>query len=504
MVTDGPRPAPHPVGLRRHVGGALLVFLSSGAVLVLELSALRLLAPYLGLTLEMSTAVIGVALAAIAFGTWAGGRSADRTDPARALGPLLVAGGVLTWLVLPAVRGVGEVVASRDLVLVLLMAVLTLFVPAALLSAVTPMVIRLELRDLDRTGSVVGRLSAVGTLGALLATFMTGFVLFAHVPTSRILLVLGAVLVLAGMGLLVRQTRRGAVAVGAAAAGAVGVLALVTPPACEVETQYHCASVLVDETQPTGRILVLDRLRHSYVDTHDPSHLEFAYVRAIAAGIDASFAPGEALDVLHIGAGGMTLPRYLAQTRPGSTGRVLEIDEGVLRLVRERIGPEPSDVRVTVGDARVGLAQQPAAAYEVVVGDAFGSVAVPWHLATSEAVEQVARTLRPGGIYALNVIDRPPLALLDAQVATVRSVFPHVVVVSGHSTLRGETGGNAVLLASDAALDVARLRSLLEDRDPSLGVLAGPPLEQVAGRGAVLSDDLAPVDQLLTPYAVER
>mgnify|MGYP001814087523 CR=1 FL=1 len=81
---------------------ALLVFLSSGAVLVLELSALRLLAPYLGLTLETSTAVIGVALAAIAFGTWAGGRTADQVEPARALGPLLLAGGVLTWLVLPA------------------------------------------------------------------------------------------------------------------------------------------------------------------------------------------------------------------------------------------------------------------------------------------------------------------------------------------------------------------------------------------------------------------
>ena len=105
---------------------ALLVFLSSGAVLVLELSALRLLAPYLGLTLETSTAVIGVALAAIAFGTWAGGRTADQVEPARALGPLLLAGGVLTWLVLPAVRGVGELYAGQDVTLVLLLAMVAL------------------------------------------------------------------------------------------------------------------------------------------------------------------------------------------------------------------------------------------------------------------------------------------------------------------------------------------------------------------------------------------
>ncbi|MGA7689476.1 MAG: fused MFS/spermidine synthase [Jiangellales bacterium] len=501
MVTHGPLAPPG-----RVVSGfasGLLVFLSSGAVLVLELSALRLLAPYLGLTLEMSTAVIGVALAAIAFGTWAGGRAADRTDPARALGPLLVSGGVLTWLVLPAVRGLGEVVASHELSLVLLMAVVTLFVPAALLSAVTPMVIRLELRDLDRTGSVVGRLSAVGTLGALLATFITGFVLFALVPTSRILIALGAVLVLVGVALLVRQARVASLAVSGAAAVVVGALALVTPAACEVETRYHCASVVVDETQPSGRILVLDRLRHSYVDTDDPTHVEFAYVRALAAGIDTVYPSTDPLDVLHLGAGGMTMPRYLDQTRPGSTGQVLEIDEGALRLVRERIGPEPSGVAVTVGDARVGLAQQGDAAYDVVIGDAFGSVAVPWHLATREAVEQVARTLRPGGVYALNVIDQPPLALLRAQVATVASVFPHVVLVSRPTTLGGETGGNAVLLASDAPLDVDRLAGLLDERDPRLGVLAGEPLRTFAGAGPVLTDDLAPVDQLLTPYVVE-
>jgi spermidine synthase len=486
------------------LAGALLVFLSSGAVLVLELSALRLLAPYLGLTLEMSTAVIGVALAAIAFGTWAGGRSADRIDPAGALGPLLVAGGVLIWLVLPAVRGVGELVSTQELSLVLLMAVVTLFVLAALLSAVTPMVIRLELRDLDRTGSVVGRLSAVGTLGALLATFVTGFVLFALVPTSTILIVLGAVVLLAGAALLVWQARRRAVAVGAAAAATVGALALATPAACEAETRYHCANVVVDETQPTGRVLVLDRLRHSYVDTDDPTHLEFAYVRSIAVGIDAVFPSTDPLAVLHVGAGGMTLPRYLAQTRPGSTGRVLEIDEGVLTLVRQRMGPEPPGVDVTVGDARVGLAQQPGDAYDVVIGDAFGSVAVPWHLATKEAVEQVRRVLRPGGVYALNVIDQPPLALLRAQVATVGAVFDDVIVISEPATFRGEEGGNSVLLASDAPLPVDRLRDLLDDRDPALGVLDGPSLDAFVGGAAVLTDDLAPVDQLLTPYVVER
>jgi SAM-dependent methyltransferase len=483
---------------------ALLVFLSSGAVLVLELSALRLLAPYLGLTLETSTAVIGVALAAIAFGTWAGGRAADQVDPARALGPLLLAGGALIWLVLPAVRGVGELYSGRDVTLVLLLAMVTLFVPASLLSAVTPMVIRLELRDLDRTGSVVGRLSAVGTLGALLATFGTGFVLFAVVPTSTILLVLGALV--AGTGALVLgwQRRWAAVGLGVAATLVLVTGALLTPDACEVETRYHCASVVADDARPDGRVLVLDRLRHSYVDLSDPTYLDFAYVRAIAAGVDATFPAGEPLSVLHLGAGGMTLPRYLEQTRPGSVGTVVEIDDGVVALVRERIGADPAGVDVAIADARVRLSSEPTGGYQVVVGDAFGSVAVPWHLATRQAVEEVHRVLAPGGLYALNVIDQPPLALLRSQVVTLAAVFDHVLLVAPPALARGERGGNAVLLASDEPLPPTALIDLLDQWDASPAVLHGAALAAFVGDADVLTDDLAPVDQLLTPYVVER
>ncbi len=496
---DGERDEP---AMPPGVAGAL-VFLSSGAVLVLELSALRLLAPYLGLTLEMSTAVIGVALAAIAFGTWAGGRAADFMDPGGALGPLLLASGIMTWSVLPAVRGVGEFSRGQDVGLVMLMAMLTLFVPAALLSAVTPMVIKLELRSLERTGSVVGRLSAIGTLGALVATFGTGFVLFAFVPTSRIIVALGALLVVVGATVLLTRRRRvAAVAAVSAVVLAAGASALLAPDPCAVETRYHCASVVADPQRPSGRTLLLDRLRHSYVDTDDPRNLEFDYARAVAAGVDAAFAPDEPIKVLHLGAGGMTLPRYFAATRPGSTGLVLEIDAGVVSLVRDQIAPEPDGVQVQITDARLGLSREPAGAYDVVVGDAFGSVAVPWHLATREAVADISRVLAPGGLYALNVIDRPPLALLRAEVATIADVFASVAVVSEPDVLAGNGGGNAVVLASQDPLALEQLSASLNRRDRRLAVLSGDELRAFVGDAAVLTDDLAPVDQLLTPYAL--
>jgi hypothetical protein len=82
-----------------------LAFGSSAAVLVLELVSLRLVAPYLGLTLETNTAIIAVALAAIATGAAFGGRFADEVPPTRTLGPLLLASGALVLLICPRCAG---------------------------------------------------------------------------------------------------------------------------------------------------------------------------------------------------------------------------------------------------------------------------------------------------------------------------------------------------------------------------------------------------------------
>src|SRR5688572_15571263 len=148
-----------------------LVFFTSAAVLVLEILAGRLLAPYVGVTLETYTGIIGVVLAGISLGTWYGGRLADRVDPRRTLGPLLMFGGAAALFTLPAIRIFGSVLQGAGPVAVVLLSLVGFFVPAAILSAVSPTVVKLQLHDLGETGSVVGRLSALGTAGAIVGTF---------------------------------------------------------------------------------------------------------------------------------------------------------------------------------------------------------------------------------------------------------------------------------------------------------------------------------------------
>ncbi|WP_448615794.1 fused MFS/spermidine synthase [Modestobacter sp. URMC 112] len=486
---------------------AVITFLASGSVLVLEIVGLRLIAPYVGITLQTSTAVIGFALAAIAIGAWAGGATADRTDPRRLLAPLMVAGGALIVAVLPLVRFAGELLSGAQAGNVLLLAAVSVVVPAALLSAVPPMIVALQLGSLDETGSVVGQLSGIGTLGGIVATFATGFVLVAVLPSSVILVGTGLLVVLAGLVLTFLLRRRAPGAAGRLPVGLLvlalvaPVLAAVAPTPCGEETAYHCARVETDPERSSGRVLRLDTLRHSYVDLADPQHLEFEYVQAIASVTDAMAPVGEPLSALHVGGGGATVPRYLAAVRPGTTSRVLEVDPGVVAIDEEQLGLQTSaDLSVDVGDARVGLSEEPAGERDLVVGDAFGGLSVPWQLTTAEALTLVDDALADDGVYAVNLIDHPPLAFVRAELATLRSVFGSVLLLARAPVLAGEDGGNVVAVASQQPLPAEAIAAALEQRGLAWQVAEGPELDAFVGDAQVLTDDFAPVDQLLTPY----
>jgi spermidine synthase len=481
----------------------LVVFLGSAAVLVIEILAVRLLAPHLGVTLEVTTGVIGTVLAGIAVGTWLGGRLADRIDPHRLLGPILVAGGVLALAIIPIVGLAASLDLAPDPTGILLFAGAAFFLPAAVLSAASPTVVKLQLRHLGETGTIVGRYSALGTAGAILGSFATGFVLVAALPTRPIIIALGIGLIVGGLVIAatVGRMRVGELAVTALLLGGAAVAwSFLAPGPCERESAYFCIRVVEASPDGTERELRMDDLRHAYVDVDDPTWLEFAYIRLLGDVVDALAPAGEPIEVLHLGGGGFTMPRYIEATRPGSVGRVLELDPVVLQTAEEELGLETSDdLSVRLGDGRVSLRAEPTDAYDLVIGDAFAGPAVPWHLTTEEFVREVQRVLRPEGIYAVNIIDYPPLDLARAQLATFARVFEHVAIWGPPSRARGETGGNVILLASDAPLPADGLMAADAARGGSAALSADPGLiADFIADAVVLTDDFAPADQLMT------
>ncbi len=256
------------------------------------------------------------------------------------------------------------------------------------------------------------------------------------------------------------------------------------------EVALGTAKLMPDLDCDGGWLLTLDGTPQSYVDLGDPTHLEFEYTRRIGHLADALGVEGEPLEVLHLGGGALTLPRYLAATRPGSRQRVVEVDGPLTELVAEVLPWSGTGIEVTVGDAREALREIPAGTVDLLVADVFQGSRTPAHLTSVEFVELAAAALRPGGCYAANLADGAPLDFAKAQAATVRAVFPETCLVAEPSVLRGRRFGNILLVGSDRLLPVAALaRRLAADPFPAR-LVDGEELRRLV-RGALPVADAA-------------
>jgi spermidine synthase len=244
------------------------------------------------------------------------------------------------------------------------------------------------------------------------------------------------------------------------------------PAPVERRTSFALAEVVADPRQPSSRTLLLDGREAGQVDLADPRRLTFAYMRRIADLVDAFRPPGTALDVIHVGGGACALPRYVAAVRPRSRQVVWEIDAGVVALAREHLGLRATPrLRIKVGDAAELIAARPAASADLVIGDAFDGPDVPAQLSGADFAAHVRRVLRPAGVYALNVIDVPPLDAVRAHDEVLRGVFERVAWIAPPGVLRARAPGNVVLFASAAPLPLAALRRAAQAAVPREQVL---------------------------------
>lgn len=214
--------------------------------------------------------------------------------------------------------------------------------------------------------------------------------------------------------------------------------------------------ILADAERPGGWVLLIDRIRQSYVDVDDPTYLDFEYMQAIADVLDA--LPAGRLRVTHIGGGGCTLARYVAVTRPSSPQIVLEPDTAVTDLMRARLPfPRNARIRVRPVGGREGIAALADASADVVILDAFVGGRVPAELTTGEFFADVARVLGDGGVLLANVADGYPLTYIRRLLATLRAQFASALLVTDAALLKGRRYAN-VAFAAGAHLPVDDIR----------------------------------------------
>ncbi|MFJ3782656.1 spermidine synthase [Streptomyces sp. NPDC090093] len=252
------------------------------------------------------------------------------------------------------------------------------------------------------------------------------------------------------------------------------------------------AELVPDRERPRAWTLLVDGAPQSHVDLDDPAHLSFAYQRRLGHVVDLAAPPNRPLQAVHLGGGALTLARYVAATRPRSTQQVVELDGPLVQFVRRELPLDPAArVRVRSTDARAGLAKVQDGWADLIIADVFGGARTPAHLTSTEFLAEVRRALRPGGLYAANLADGPPLAHLRGQIATAAAVFPELALTADPTVLRGRRFGNAVLLASDRELPVAELtRRVATDPHPGR-VEHGRALADFAGGAAPVTDATA-------------
>jgi tetratricopeptide (TPR) repeat protein/MFS family permease len=481
--------------------------------MVIEIVAARILAPIIGVSLYTWTSIIGVVLAGISIGNYLGGRLADRFPSPTTLGLILLGGGIFSLSVLPLVGVVSEAVQALSFIprIVLLTATL-FFIPSLMLGMVTPVVIKLRLRDLARTGNVVGKIIAISTAGAIFGTFITGFVLVQWIGTRAVVLVVALVLLFMALAFGNLWRLKFPALAGLVlflGVGGFSISSKAMASDCSWESNYYC--IRVYDTIEEGRkvkALSLDSLVHSYVSVQDPTFLVSGYQNIFADIATYVAQRNPSLQVLFIGGGGYVMPRYLEELYPQSILEVIEIDPEVTRVAFDYLGLSPDTGIVNYNeDARMAVPKLPEGQYDLVIGDAFNDLSVPYHLTTLEFNEQVRALLKDDGIYAVNVVDKLHSGkFLRAYINTLQRTFPYVYLIRAIPDWEDDSRTPHVVAGSFQPFD-------LEDTSVQAGrgyiVSHITPKDTLtswlnAQRNILLTDDYAPVDNLVAALHLEK
>jgi spermidine synthase len=482
----------------------VIVAVAGASVLSLEILGTRILGPEYGVNLFLWSALITVTLAALSVGYLAGGAMADRSPSFRRLSGLLASSGV--WIAaIPWMRpAVLALVSGWELRAAILgSSIILFFVPLAILGAVTPYAIRLTLTDVSQAGRTSGRLFALSTVASVASALLTGFWLIPNLGVFLLTTLLGTVLLItAAAGYLLRPVS-GAGVLAAAFLLAAGIGAAAASPS---ERADPANGLLAVRQSPYGEIRVYDNADgrhflidggiHSRVDTSTWQSTLF-YSSLMELPMRYFPRPGR---MLLIGLGGGSLVR--SYTAAGWDVDAVEIDADVVSTAREYFDLDGAGGTIHEMDGRRFLATC-AVKYDVLLLDAYGSSAIPFHLVTAEAFRLVRSVLSDGGMLAVNVISlgwKDPLASDIA--ATMRDAFRDVIALPMAEP--PDRVGNLILLAGDRDLEALPEPEGNFDRDPNWRYGPGYAITHGwenrfrpdAAGASVITDDLNPIDAI--------
>jgi spermidine synthase len=495
----------------------VIVCVSGGVLLSLEIVASRVLAPYFGASTYVWGSLISVFLCALSVGYLAGGRLADRSPSLETFAGIVFVAGLLTvpvpWVAAPLLEAIAFVDFGPKLN-PLLGAILLFVLPSIVMGMVSPFAVRLRARAVTTMGATAGSLYATSTIGSIAGTLATSFVLIDHLGVRALITSMGFTLVALGVigWVMARRLRLAGKAAGVAAIialGLAGAAALKKPSTLQHvrDTAYHRITV---SDEGSVRYLALDDYRQSALDRRAPSRTIYHYVDYMH--LPLVFCPG-ARRMTQLGLGGGTVPARYARDHAAMVVDAVEIDPEVARVAHDYFGLAESErLHVHTGDGRLRLLLARDTS-DIILLDAYQKDALPFHLATRELFTLVRARLAPGGVVAANVIgalDGSGSRLFRAVYRTIRSVFQTVYVFPVDLDTDGTLASrrNIIVVATDdPQLEAAEIRR----RAAALIEQGSVTVEQFRAAASslyaysirtddvpILTDDFAPVDGLIS------
>jgi spermidine synthase len=540
---------------REVIKANIVVFVASFCMLVIEIVAGRIMAPFVGVSLYTWTSIIGVVLAGISIGAYLGGLIADRFPRPSTLGWLLFVSGLGAFSISPLTNLLGGAQFQTSLMVrILLITTMIFFIPSCLLGMISPVVVKLTLKNLAKTGNVVGKIYAFSTLGSILGTFATGFFLISWMGTRNILMTVGAILIICAPifgSFFIRKKNLAFFSLfvilffiiifplavwGGYAAIHPDRISLPASPIEAVrtlyglafefpideetyflkESDYYTIKLKRDENRTGGaplEALVLDHLVHSYTDLNDPFHLEYEYIRIYEEFVRWQAEKRKSFKALFIGGGGYTFPRFIEAKYPKAGIDVVEIDPEVTRVVHQYLGvAKDTRIRSFNEDGRWFVMNcKEKGSYDFIFGDAFNDLSIPYHLTTQEFATQLKALLKPDGLLLANVIDSFKVGqFMPSYIRTLEEVFGkgnvHLLILGSDYDHIGIS--TCVIVASPKKLDMNDFVRTVKQGDKEMISHVMPPerLQQYLSErySVILTDDYVPVDNLIAPIFEER
>lgn len=493
-----------------------IAFLSGLAVMGIELSASRLIAPYFGTSLFVWTNVIAVILAALSLGYYLGGRVSEQAPRLKVLLGIIFVAGLLFAAIPFVVRPIAMqftfgsfTLAGASFVIVLgsfLLTVALFFIPVTLLGMVSPFLIKivsLERRDI---GNVAGRIFAISTIGSIIGTFLPALVFIPWIGTKFTILIFATILILIGASGFVPRRLFVLVPLVGIPFGSLDAALKPTPGLiAEVESPYQYVQV-VEDRGGTRRLIY-----------NEGGGVQSVY------NPNALFHGGEYFDlapllpalrdekrVLIIGLAAGTISRAM-QVLYGNESSFhidgVEIDPTVIELGKKYFELGGDDLTIINADGRTAI-ESVAGTYDIIFIDAYtNQLYIPFHLATQEFFGAAAARLAPGGILAVNVLaSSDESELLRSITNTIASALPNVY------RFRISNSWNNMIFASFGPIHFERLAEVSlpvhEFEQFAREIPAGIVRIAFDQNEQILTDDRAPVehmmDKMVWEYFVKR